>query len=452
MRGEMRSADIPWQEQAGAHIYNLLKPVNDWSKRRGADSGIQGLGIGALVEALTSGLMEPAQQAATGTPNVYYDATSENPLNWQAKPPLAELALTASDLVSPGTGSAALLGVKRIPKLWHGIVSTRTGIPSDMNKLIREGYRAGRSAEMSDAGASLSRDPMVSLIGFTDRLDEYAGPYQVPGSPDPRLTNPAQMLTADVHAKPEEVYNIPPDFLLGKVKPEPKGAMYNLPNFALHEAETFARVPKGKAAPSASPRNPTENEMRYLEKEARTYDKQHSIYADMMGRRNQVDPVTREWSEHPTARTYRDEADMGRKYVETIAAMRGNVGQFDHVVDNLARKITPLRDGGGYFGDERIRNAVMAAAGPEGQYLEAAANMLRDARRYKEELIYKLGKNRGARAGIEPKESLDSVMARASGDLNSVGSPSLRQAWRDDVTARNAFYDELYNSVFKMKK
>lgn len=447
--GEMRSAEIPFQERAGASIYNMLRSINDWAAKRGDDSSIQGLGVGQLVELMTSGIMDSAKQAASGTPNVYYDATSENPLNWQAKAPAADLAL----MMAPQGKSAALLGVKRIPKMWQGTVSVRAGKPSDISKILDEGFTKGSSAGMP--GASMSRDPLVSLVGFTDRRDPYTATQQAFGSPDPRLTNPGQVLAVDVHAKPEDVYNLPPDFKLGGVRPAHREAMLNLPNFMHHEAETVARIHNKRRAPTASPRMPTDEEARFLEKEAALQDKQHSMYMDLMGRPG-IDPNTFKPMGSPPARSYTSAADMGRKYVGAVASMKGNTGHFDDMIENIARNVSagPYDRFGYPEAQARVKDAILSAAGPEGQYLQAAANMFRDARRYKEELIAQLSKEKyaGARAGIEPRESIDSVMARTGGDLSNVGHPGLRQAWRDDVKAKQAFFDELYNSVFKMRK
>lgn len=161
---------------------------------------------------LTGGLGGYLENIGMGAKNTYFDY------------------LGAGDVVPTPTAHAlpalagALKGVK--PGKWlkgfyHG---AKYGNP---DKIIREGFTEGQSAEIGLSGSSLAEDPLVSLKLFSS-----------PSGGDEQMEN---VLRVFPKTKAEDVYNLPPDvYHSGVVPPGEQPVFYGKPNRAYKEAETFA--------------------------------------------------------------------------------------------------------------------------------------------------------------------------------------------------------------------
>jgi len=146
-------------------------------------------------------------------------------------------ALQAALGGDPATQTSALMGVKRIPKLYH---SARGG-PEAIESIKEKGFTRGVSAEIKTPGTSLSEDPYMSVK------------YFAPGSADqffPADTRSHEDRYSTVAVEPkglraQDVHNLPPSAYLSGDLPKDPQAFYRKPGAFYHEAETFARREPG---------------------------------------------------------------------------------------------------------------------------------------------------------------------------------------------------------------
>lgn len=234
----------------------------------------------------------------------------------------------------PSPTREAWKGVKRHPAYYHGV---RSGSDEDFERIYKEGFTRGSSAELGLPGTSISEDPLVSYQHFTN--------------PDKTPRARAQdVLAVEVDTPPSEVYNLSPEkYISGEVPSMEPGTVYKKPNAFYHEAETFGvrEVPDYSENLEAKPKLPPftaddmrSNQYRHMKDQINVYDKFQSDISQLNHRSYQLDTFKRQYPDSPLppdlSKSFKPEI---QNVASAIRDLRGNRGTMHNVLMDIPSQL-----------------------------------------------------------------------------------------------------------------
>lgn len=223
---------------------------------------------------------------------------------------------------------ASPFGIKRFPKLFHGIRGNPDLATEVKEDILNKGFLEGESAQYNAPGTSVTHDPWLAERVYTGQFAGLARGHALGPNKD-------VVLGIDPLAQPSEVKNVSPASHVSGVAGDTleKGRLHSLPSFWHSESEIFAPRDENGIQRLIRPRLRNEIESKLIDEMVRVDENYINSTQRLMDYEKQAVANWKSSTPHqrstasPEKQRY-DEKRLIQDWITNLSALRGNESLF----------------------------------------------------------------------------------------------------------------------------